>query len=274
MYIAIVAIREEQFRDLLTVLDTSRSSAGYGEMHFKKLKNRQKSDLAKLWLKHVMLDSQRRFHFYVLGLRLDHLQRGAFGGDTREQMKAIYNRFFRLLVSYVLRAYFGRHEQFVVSSIFHDESVMKYDRLFDWHTIWKVRKRYDNVSFENPLIQFINSDHRKEPNYPEHSHFIQLADLIVGATKQCLDMTSRKRYKIEVAKEFLPLVERLCNEKSRNNRNSRYDHFERCTVSFFPSKRLTLSELSDPWQRVKSGFFCNRRILLKHELSGQSGLFE
>jgi hypothetical protein len=274
MYIALLAIRENEFENSLNALQSCREQSGYnGEVHFKRMHSRQKADVGKLWLKEVMHDSQKRFHFYVLGLRLDYLQWLAFGPTSTSQLAAIYNRFFRASVAYVLRSYFGALNKIVVSCIFHDDSEMKHDRLFDWHTIWRVGKSYGNVVFENPQIEFINSDHRKEPNYPDHSHLIQLTDLVVGATKQCLDMTSNNPYKIEVAGHFLPLVDRLCDEMRRGNRNSRYEHAHRCTVSFFPRNKLSLQELEDQWLRVRSGFFCNRRMLLKDHLTGQRGLF-
>jgi hypothetical protein len=274
MYIALLAIRENHFENALDTLNTYRERARYdGEVHFQRMRSRQKADLGKLWLKEVMHDRQKRFHFYVLGLRLDYLQRHAFGSSSDKQLSAIYNRFFRSTVAYLLSSYFGRDRKIVVSSVFHDETEMKYDRLFDWHTIWRVGKTYENVVFDNPQIEFIHSDHREESNYADHSHFIQLIDLILGATKQCLDMTSNNPYKIEVAAEFFPLIERLCNEVSRRNKKSRYAHVNRCTVSFFPRNHLTVSELEKPWLRARSGFFCNRRMLLRSHLTGQRGLF-
>jgi hypothetical protein len=277
MYIGILAIPEHKWSDALGDLEADRlpdpkcNYPGYdGEIHCASLTRRQKAELAKRWLNTVLWDREKRFHFYVLGLSLDRLQPAAFGGAGRHQR--VYNRFFRSAVAYTLRSYFAGNQSVAVASIFHDQTHMENDPLFDWHTIWRLDEEYPDVTFADSRIRFIDSDHRKEKAAPAHSHFIQLIDLILGATRQCLDCTSEKQYMTEAAKTIMPLVERLTDNETRSNPNSRYQHFKRCSIAFFPSAKLTLDQLADPWERVSSTFFYQRPLSLRDRLSGQGRL--
>ena len=274
MYLGILAIPRDRWDLAHNMLTGDRLKSGYeGEMHFHNLTTQKKADLAKRWLDRVLWDDQKCFHFHVLGLFLDRLQAASFGTSGSQQRRRIYNRFFRTTVSYTLRSYFSELREVVVNSIFHDESEMRNDDLFDWHTIWRLGQQYAGVKFEPSRIEFIESDHHKEACYPEHSQFIQLIDLVLGATREYLDFTSRKKYLKEVAMHFSPLVERLTDEKKRSNPNSRYRHFRRCTIAFFPSESLTLSQLSDKLERQRSRFFCQRPSLLNEAVNGQIRLF-
>jgi len=220
-----------------------------------------------------MWDVDKCFHFHILGLLLHHLHRPAFGKKGSDQERRIYNRFFRSTVAYVLRGFFGGYGRVTVRVVFHDKTEMERDPYFDWHTIWKLESEYSEMDFSTSRIEFIDSDHRREKRYPDHSHFIQLTDLILGATKQCLDFTSRSKQLMEVGKHFLPLVQRLTDSRHRSNPNSRYLHFQRCSISFFPRRRLRAKELADPLKRELSGFFHQRRLLLLDHVSGQGELF-
>lgn len=136
MYLGIVAVPEHMFGHALNLLQDDRKTTAYeGELHFSGLTHHQKASTARLWLDRVMLEDEKCFHFYVLGLSLDRLQRTAFGRGEGEQLRHIYNRFFRAVVAYTLRSFWGDYESITVSAVFHDRSDMENDRVFDWHTI-------------------------------------------------------------------------------------------------------------------------------------------
>lgn len=275
MYLGLLAIPENQRLEALKILEEDRKAVPYfRELKSTKLTQRPKIELAKRWLRRVMEDDQKCFHFYILGLNMDNLERRAFGDTNREQFRRIYNRFFRSAVAYTLKYFFGDSDQIEVLAIFHDRTEMEHDDLFDWHTIWKLEMKEEKIVFKSDKIKFIDSDHDKEEDYPDDSHFIQLIDLILGSVRQCLDCTSTKDGIIEVAKEFLPLVERLTDKHRYNNPNSRYRYYRRCSIAFFPSKKLTVKDLGDQWKRIQSSFFVQRPSLLAEKLSGQQKLFE
>lgn len=274
MYLGLLAIPENQWSHALEILEEDRKAVSYfGEIKSTKLTQRPKIELAKRWLGRVMWDDRKCFHFYILGLNMDNLQRKAFGDKGKEQDRRIYNRFFRMGVTYTLKGYWGDMDLIDVLAIFHDKTEMERDDLFDWHTIWKIAIKEEKITFKTDTIKFIDSDHAKEKDYPDDSHFIQLIDIILGSVRQCLDCTSTKEGITEVAKEFLLLFERLTDKRRCNNPYSRYRYYKRCCIAFFPSRKLTTKDLADPWKRIQSSFFVQRPSLLTEKLSRQQRLF-
>ncbi len=279
MYIGILAIPDERWVQALNWLQEDRRAVGYnGELHFVKLRNysyanvhNEKTKLAKRWVKRVLWDAEKVFHFYLLGLNLSNLQPDAFG-DGSERDRNIYNRFFRASVSYVLKSFFGT-KNVQVTRIFHDVSDLRNDTLFDWHTIWRLSRDEVGLAFRTDRIHFINSDHNHEVEHPEHSHFVQLCDVLTGGLTHCLDARNKKDGCREIACDLLPLAERLNDPKRADNRNSRYQYVRRMAMSNFPSRKLTLTEIGDEFQRIQSGFYRGRRLLLADQLAGQSCLF-
>jgi len=278
MYIGILAIPEPKHYVAFQHLQDSRNAAQYHrEVKLTQLTNRsdakvynEKTLLAKEWVKKVMWDREKTFHFYILGLNLSNLAPKAFGAGSK-RIRSIYNRFFRTALAYTLKGYFGQN--IVVTAIFHDKGDMEVNDFFDWHSIWRISWQEPGIVFLQDRIEFIDSDHQKEQKYPEESHFIQLMDVILGSATQCLDATSSRAGCIEVAKAFLPLMDRLNDPKRASNPHSRYCHFRRCSVSFFPSRKLSTAEIQDPWKRAGSNFYLNRRLLLQENQTGQMVLW-
>ncbi|MCB0200807.1 MAG: hypothetical protein KDI03_12125 [Anaerolineae bacterium] len=279
MYIGILAIPDDRWEKAISwLLEDRQESRYYDEVHFVKLRNysyahvhNAKTLLAKRWVRRVVWDADKMFHFYLLGLNLSNLQARAFG-DGSDRERNIYNRFFRSSVFYVLKSFFGP-TNVQVTGIFHDVSDLRNDSLFDWHTIWRLGTHETGLDFRTDKIYFINSDHHQETEYPEHSHFIQLCDTLTGGFTHCLDARNKKDGCREVASDLLPLAERLNDTKQANNHNSRYQYVRRMAISYFPSKRLTLAQIEEDFQRVQSGFYKGRRLLLADQLTGQSCLF-
>lgn len=275
MYIGILAIPGDKYESALIGLMEDREETGYhGEVHFTELRNfsyadhhNEKTSLAKHWVERVLWDDRKVFHFYLLGLNLSNLQEFAFGTGW-EQERNIYNRFFRASTAYVLKRFFGP-EKVIGTHVFHDVSNMQHDELFDWHTIWRIDRDESGITFLTENIQFIDSDHREEPDFPQHSHFVQLCDVLMGGLTQCLDARNTKDGCCEIAEALLPLAERLADPRRVNNPNSRYRYVRRISMSFFPSRELTLEELEDEYLRSQSGFYISRRLLFEEQQSGQ-----
>ncbi|MCL6431855.1 MAG: hypothetical protein K6V36_13505 [Anaerolineae bacterium] len=241
-YIGLLAIPEQSYGDALKSLLDDRERAGYwGEVHFSELRNysfaycyNSKTALAKLWLERVLSDNRRVFHFDLLGLNLENLQRGAFGVG-RDQEHRIYNRFFRAAVAGMVKFHFPE-TSVTVSHVFHDVSELHHDDLFEWHAIWRLDSDEPGISFVPRQIEFIDSDHHKETRFPQDSHFMQLCDLLLGGLTHCLDARNVKDGCCEIASLLLPLAEELVDPDRMRNPNSRYRHWRRISMGFFPSR--------------------------------------
>lgn len=278
MYVGLLAIPDDCHARALEQLQDARQEVGYcSEIHFKELKNRSrtlhgdKTAVAKRWTNAVLRDDAKIFHFYFLGINLSNLEHSAFGTGW-DKPPNIYNRFFRSAVAYAIRGFFGSHRPITVSYVFHDKDDIESHGLFDWHTIRKLSSPEEGITFDTGRIQFIDSDHEKEPKFPQESHFIQLTDVLAGGMAHCLDATSKKKGCCEVAGCLLPLLERLTDPKRARNPNSRFGYFRRIAVGFFPSKRLSRKQLEDSVQKARSGFYIKRRLLLKERLTHQMTL--
>jgi len=95
----------------------------------------------------------------------------------------------------------------------------------------------------------------------------------MGGLTQCLYARTKKDGCCEIAGCLLPLAERLTDPRRVRNPNSRYRYMRRISLSFFPSKKLTLRELEDAHLRGLSGFYITRRLLFRDQQSGQLPLF-
>lgn len=267
MYIGLLAIPEARYECVLERLLEDRQQAAYwDEVHFSQLRNysyahchNKKTLLARYWLERVLWDTDKVFHFHLLGLNRGNLQPLAFGAG-RTQERRIYNRFFRALVAGMLKHCFPG-KSVTVSRVFHDVSELQHDDLFEWHTIWRLDSDTQAISFVPRQIDFIDSDHRRETRFSSDSHLIQLCDLLLGGLTQCLDARNVKDGCCEIASLLLPLAERLTDPLRAENRNSRYRYWRRISMSFFPSKQLSLQELAQPYLRLRSRYYSSRRLL-------------
>lgn len=273
MYLGILAIPLQKMNYAICCLEDDRKKAQYfNEIKSTKLTQRNKIDLAKLWIERIMWDNRKCFHFYILGINLNNILDDAFGDYRNEQYRRKYNRFFRSSVSYALKYFFGNYDTINVITIFHDRTDLEEDEYFDWHTMWRIGKEEDKINFKTTEIVFIDSDHRKEMKHPTDSHFIQLIDTILGITRQCLDYTSKKEGINEVAEKFYPLIDRLTDNRFCRNRNSKYCYHNRCSISFFPSKELKIDELNDLFIRSTSTFYVDRKLIFLEKHYGQMTL--
>jgi len=277
MYIGVLAIPEHRYTTALHLLNEARGQAGYAnELHFVNLRNysyahihNQKTSLAKRWVRHFLDDDEKIFHFYLLGLNLTRLHHSSFG-PSQERDENMYNRFFRSAIHYVLKAFFvSQHSSVVVSQLFHDQGKLVHHKYFDWHTIWRLGQTIPNVRFECDNILFIDSDHNKETQWSDESHFVQLCDILLGGFSHCLDDRNKKDGCCEIATDLLPLAERLTASNPFRNPNSRYHYLNRVHLSFFPSKELAEDEMQDPLARARSKFYSARPLLYKDRSSGQ-----
>ena len=104
----------------------------------------------------------------------------------------------------------------------------------------------EKIEIEEKEIIFIDSDHRKSGM--EESHFIQLIDLLLGATYVNLHNPSERSEKKEVGLAFNPVLKTLLDRKKSQTgphmEGSYYRSNYRRTqqISFFPNKKMELGE--------------------------------
>lgn len=263
-YIGYLLIPVDRKNNALSCLQSIRADAEYEkEIHFQECANHsesphgKKTKVAKLWLNSFAFDTSKLFHFHLHGINRKRLCHEAFGYANQEEN--IYNRFFRSGLIYSLKSCFDLPVQ--VTTVYHDDSSMKYHKYFNWHAILKTQEVEPGIEFLTDRIEFIVSDHL-EPDHPhpDEATFIQMVDTMLGAMRQCIENSSRKKGKHELAEVVLPLMERITNPKLRNNPNSSYNHQRRVSVSFFPKKRLSLTELQNEFSRLTSRYYCNERL--------------
>lgn len=261
LYIGVVATLDEERDALYDCLQADRDAVGYQrELHFGQTTQHHKAALAKAWLTRAMHPGAPTVRWHVLGIDLQTLNRSRFGNDA-----TLYARFFRTAITYCVKALLP--EGVMVTHLVHDEANVASSRYFHWHAPWRMRQDHDlNIAAEK--VDFVNSDHAVS-GQPIDSTFVQLADVIVGATRLALDATTTKHWQVSVATDWLPLVQRLCDERRCRNPKSRYGYVGRCSISFFPTPRFRFAH-DESW--LRSAFYVNRRPALADTASGQLSL--
>jgi hypothetical protein len=272
-YIGVLIIPTKYRRRAQKALQTDRISAAYeGEVHFTELKNfsyahryNEKTLLARKWLERVLNDRDKIFHFNLLGINLTNLQYDAFGRRPKQRRLAIYNRFLRPAILFPVQ-YFFSGQGIQVTDLYHDQTELGQHEWFKRSVIAAINESRAPVHFFNTYrIQFIDSDHRKERYLPRESHFMQLCDVLTGATTQVLDDRTGKDGCNELAEIICPLVACLADETRHKRPGGAFHHAHRLYMSFFPSHRLTAAQLEDPAGRDISNFYVNRPLLWSPE---------
>jgi hypothetical protein len=211
-------------------LDRCREIVRYErELHYNGVSTRQKADLARSWLDLAMRPSDPCVRFHILGVNRSAMRSADFGPyDERDQN--IYRRCLRMALVYAVKALLPQGT--VVRRILHDRRTVAASEYFEWHTPYRMRSDGHRVAAD--VVELVDSDHDVSAWYRE-SNFVQLIDVLLGSTRDCLDLTTAKQHRLRVAEHWLPLVQRLTDEKKRKNRSSSYGYVGRCNISFFPA---------------------------------------
>jgi len=244
------------------------------EIHYRELdRSNARYEIAKYWIKYISeCKNYPKIYINILGINLSNINVEVFG--DKDQIRNIYNRFFRTLLVSGLK-YFFKDKKIIVENVFHDKSSMENHPYFPIKSLERIEVEYnkDDIKFKNKEVQFIDSDHRKSKR--EESHFIQLIDIIVGATRCCLDTPSNNQRKKSIGLLFKPTLKILLDRKKDpypNNMTAEYyksKYRGRYQVSFFPKKKIETIEslyflLDD---EKKKQFYFDRKILLKDDVN-------
>jgi len=152
----------------------------------------------------------------ILGLNLSNMNLELFGGDNHRDM-VIYNRFYRTILQSGLSYFFKDYNKIIINKIYHDIGEQSVDNLFPWHSLYKIGIENETVSICHNTIEFIDSDHRKSKK--QESNFIQLIDLVLGATFCCLHNPSEDTYKRGIGRTFKPILAKILDRKKAPNSN-------------------------------------------------------
>ncbi|MBS1903227.1 MAG: hypothetical protein JSS75_05955 [Bacteroidetes bacterium] len=268
-YIGILAVPSVKKQSLLKRLHHHRELIHYhGELHGKKLTSNDKMRLAKSWLKEVVFKDaiERSVYFSILGINQSNINTDAFGDKEFDNM---YNRLFRATIVGLLHIAFDKQALKVVKDIYHDNANIESHEYFSWHVPYHIDRNQPDIAFECQEITFIDSDHRKSQS--DNSHLIQLTDLLLAGTSQCLDYTSHQDHKVELGRTMYPLVKRML--RSPWNHKSSYGHSRKFMVSFFPRKKLSHTDLENELYRGSSAYYLDRELVFDEKGHGQENLF-
>jgi hypothetical protein len=268
MYISMVVVPDDKLLESLDTLLGLKAKHRYtGELKFSKVQDPAgKSRITAVagdWLR-WLIGSPGRAYWYVLGIAKHNLDFRFFGpgNDPRGKYANIYNRFFRSAFLAAVNSLFRAAEHLVVRWVYHDdEGNLQAHEYFPWHLSSAASD--NRITFEHDRICFVSSNHLKEASHPEASHLVQLADLVVGAVSQCLDDTSTKSGKTETAAILMPLLDKVVNPGRSRFFPTWYG------ISFFPSAKITKSQVEDGQALVRDLFFTGRRLKMRERLAKQ-----
>ncbi len=226
--------------------DRNNTEIHYKDMH----RSNARLQIAKNWITQFMIRESCQKHrklvyLNILGLNLSNMNLELFGDDT-DRDTTIYNRFYRSVLKGGIGYFFKSYERVTVHKIYHDKGSQESHELFPWHSIYRIGLESGNVSIEEDKIEFIDSDHRKSGM--KESHFIQLIDLLLGATYSCLHNPSERKEKKEVGRAFKPALKTILDRKKAHDGNymegSYYssNYYRTQQISFFPKKKMRLDE--------------------------------
>ena len=269
-YLCLLVIPSNKIDAAIEILKHHRGEVEYfEELRFREINKKAKGkkfELAKRWLEEIIEDGKQGrgiFYFSILGIDKNKLDFSCFGeGDSPKGKYAnVYNRFFRTNFLSTIKSFFDEYDSIIVERIFHDrEGNLEQHEYFNWHLIWKVEREEERIFFASDKIIFVESDHRKEKNFPWASHFIQLADILVGSVSYCMELSNpRHKGQKELAKVMLPLVEKLVYRA--DNKNSRFGYFKKYKLAFFPK--------TEKREELPNQVYTKRDLALLDEVSKQ-----
>jgi hypothetical protein len=270
-------LRCKQYKNWNEMVSTCPHQCGFHdkndtEIHFRELhRSNARLQIAENWLNQFLIreschKNRKLLYFNILGSNLSNMNLGLFGDDTDRDL-TIYNRFYRTALKSGLSYFFNYYKKISITKIYHDRGSQELHRLFPWHSIKKINIDSGKVKIEEDEIVFIDSDHRISGR--KESHFIQLADLILGATHTCLHNPSEKDQKKEIALAFMPalktILDRKRSQKGDFMEGSYYksNYYRTQQVSFFPNKKMDVDEALN--QLDVNGRILDNSVLTKRE---------
>ena len=238
-------------------------------IHWHEIKDSlDRKHIVNRWLKYIYDDCliSRKIYFSLLGINIDNLNTEEF--DYNQNFNSIYNRFFRSMLGFSLKKFFG--ENVTVKNIFHEEGQQMYHEYFEWHPIFRLNQdKY--LNFQCDKIEFLPKSHRDD----KRSNIIQLCDTLLGIFKDLhlgIDAGSYPKYKKEILdSEFVQsfFIKRLIRQP--DNLRSRFSYHKRFNLSLFPKRK---SEIGSLERRMNNYYEISAIKLNYEENKNQNRLFD
>lgn len=219
------------------------------EIHFKEIhRSSARYMIAKNWIsffdKEACQKHRKMLYCNILGINLSNISYCEFGSGKTELN--IYNRFYRTLLMGGLNYFFKDYSNIVINSISHDRGSQEYHEFFPWHLIQQTESKIDRLSIDCDEIKFIDSDHRNSKS--DESQFIQLIDLILGATFSTIHNSSSNPRKRAVCELFKPVLHKLLDREKNTTGQMIGDYYKSnyyrtYQISFFPKNKMTAEEV-------------------------------
>jgi hypothetical protein len=237
------------------------------EIHYQHIKSADIYHIADRWIDYF-IDSSNMY-FYALGLNLSRLNLSFFGDCSgSERYYRIYNRFFRTAIQKSVKTYFSDAANIKIRNVYHDNADIENHEYFQWHSIYKLEKTDEKLSFGTDKIQFIDSDHRKSND--KNSHFVQMADLLLGLFYNSFHFCNNGEKAIRITEKVSPIWDGII--RNPWDRSSRYGYVKRIDFDFFPKFRIDDEQSVENQLLRYTSFYKNRPILIQNRL--QSNLFD
>jgi hypothetical protein len=157
-----------------------------------------------------------RVHFVVNAVDTTMLSYESFGAKDDDRVQA---RFAGSPIAYGMKTFFGRNA--VIEAVYCDKGNLEHDPYFGIGSLKRCSWDHD-IRVMNHDARFIDSDHQSSGGDAALSHLIQLADVLVGCARLCMESTSVKQRKVQLATTFLPLVNKLTSPLPVNWSNSSF----------------------------------------------------
>ena len=269
-YIGVLAVPNACFTDTLSNLLGFKEDVNYqGVIHFDELKNKSakspKIIIAEKWLRFTQ-SSNSNIYFKILGLKIQNLCKEAFDEDHFHS--TVYHRFLRTAITGLLNGVFKDYVHIEITDIIHDST----NKPRHWEEL-PISKMIEEDSlgrldFVCNEIQFIRSDHTNTEGHHQHSHFIQLIDLILGNTRYILDFPKYYKGADFLCNNWHTLISEL------NHKNKSFKYKSKFGISYFPSKKFTYDDILDDRHKYKDNFFQSKTILWENKDIIQPTLFK
>lgn len=231
-----------------------------------------RTGVAREWLRHVALDDEDRFHLAMIGINHDNLDRTVLTGNGSSGSSSQYHRFFLTALAREIQACFDETESLHIKKAFRDASRPAEGRVFPWRTVWPRLERFPSLEEVPDELLDLSPRPDRPDGHRVHSVFLQLLDVLLGATRQCLDDPNDRRGSIHAASgAWLDLLGRLSGPGDLQHPDSPYRHLNRLSLSFFPVDQQFL--LNEKLSNYPDGHYRTRSCLLRHRLNEQYSLF-
>jgi hypothetical protein len=249
LYHGFLFVPTDKTQQIFDELDLRRKVSKWNkEIHFAELvKTRTENMLAKLWAEYFCFEGIDSAFFYLFGVDLSMITKELWQDTHGKKAKdyAIYNRFFQIgLYSSIKWLFLNKtagYKKVTIDNIYSDSKSRNKDDKFHTQPIketdFKALMRDESITFGCDKIIEVDSNHEKEEKNILQSHIVQFIDLVIGATSQVLDNTSKHEGKCMVAEVLISnkFPHDVMDYKTDNFKSKYYKKYAQ---SFFPKMKL------------------------------------